>query len=138
MEVVGQVQRGESKERPNGGQPSVARAYGVVPGGFEVLQEIDDERDGEISDPEVRGRPTAPLLGEAEEQSEGVTIRRHGVSAGASRAPQAGAEERREQGGEGGPGCAPRHGSPRWAASSRSAGVAVRYQYVLDGPTCPR
>jgi hypothetical protein len=49
------VQRGESKERPDSGQPRVAGAQGIVPRRFEAVQEIGDERDVEISDTEIGG-----------------------------------------------------------------------------------
>jgi hypothetical protein len=55
LQVVWQVQRGESKEGPKGREASVARAQGIVPTGFEVMQEIDDERGVEIGDTEVGG-----------------------------------------------------------------------------------
>jgi hypothetical protein len=93
-----------------------------------MLEEVHDERHVEIGDAEVSGGPADSLLRETEEQPEGVAIGGDSVRARTSLALQAVAEERLEQGRQRRHGCAPRHGATRWAASSSSRGVAVRYQ----------
>jgi hypothetical protein len=64
------------------GEAVVAGRGAVTAPGFEVVEERPDERGVDIGDIEPRGRCAELLLGEAQQQAEGVAVGGDGVRAG--------------------------------------------------------
>ena len=127
--VLGVLQRGVSVEAVDRGQAVVARAGAVVAVVFEVGEERADQRRVEIIEVELVGLFAGVVLGEGEQQTEGVAVGRDRVGAGVALGDQSLGEERLEGRGEQ---C---HDSPSGSRWSRreltwaiSSGTDCRYQ----------
>ena len=81
--MLGVAQRGEPEERVDRRQPGVAGAGAVAALVFEVVEERGDQRRVEVLELERRRRLAGLLLGEGEQQPEGVAIGGDRVRAGA-------------------------------------------------------
>jgi len=131
--ATGLAQRGVAEERMNRSEPRVSSPDAIPALLLQIRKEPCDERRVEIREIEIGGRLPELVLGEAEEESEGVSIRRDGVRARASLLEQPFCEERLKKRGE------RTHDRTRSARSSLrptsaiNSGAAVRYQYVDDG-----
>jgi hypothetical protein len=94
VRVLGVSQRGESEQRVDHREPGVEGPWAVVAIALEVVEERRDARGVEMLDVK-RGRPLAGgLLGEGEQQPEGVAVGRDRVRAGVSLIDQPVGEER--------------------------------------------
>jgi hypothetical protein len=124
--VLGMAQRGEPEQRVDRRQPGVAGARAVAAVVFEVVEERLDQRRVEILDLELARLLAGALLGEGEQQPEGVAVCGDRVLAGALLVDQPLGEERLKDRGE------RAHDSEassrRSAASASSSGAADRYQ----------
>ena len=109
-------------------QAVVPGAGAVVAHFFQVLQERRDERGIGICHVELGRGLVGALLGEAEQEPEGVPVAGDGVRAGAFLAGQPVGEERFERRGQGAHRRAPRWPSMWAMASSVSSGTAEKYQ----------
>jgi hypothetical protein len=74
--VFGVAQCRVGEQRPDRGQPQVAGPGGVVPLGFEVLEERGDQLGVEVSPVQGVGFLAGSLLGEGEQQLERIAVRR--------------------------------------------------------------
>src|SRR5882672_5399558 len=119
---------GEAEEGVDGGEAGVASAYAVAPVLLQVLQESDDERCVEIPHVQPHRRLAGSLLGEAEQQAEGVAVGGHGVRAGLTLVKQTFGEERLQGGGQRAHRRSSRARWRRCPASTSNSGVADRYQ----------
>ncbi|MNC86866.1 hypothetical protein D3C83_25520 [compost metagenome] len=103
-----------------------------------MVQEGGDEDRIEIGHTHARGCFAEVLLHKLEQQPKGVAVGRDGVGTGPSLFLQSFGEKRLEHRREHGHRRAPGPCAARAAASSSNSGVAVRYQYVMEGFTWPR
>ena len=127
------------EQRVNRRQARVAALGAVAPPAFEVVQERADGGGVEVIKLQLRRGLSAAVLGEGEQEPEPVAVGGDGVPACAFLADQSLGEERLEGGCDGAHRCCSSSlASSRSAASASSSGQAVRYQYVLEGRTCPR
>jgi hypothetical protein len=137
--VLGMAQGREPEQRVDRRQARVAAWGAVAPFAFEVVQERADGGGVEVAGLQLRRGLPGAVLGECEQEPEPVPAGGDGVLAGAFLADQPLGEERLEGGCDGADRCCSSSlASSRPAASASSSGQAVRYQYVLEGRTCPR
>src|SRR6266545_4394965 len=132
------VENGEPEERVNGREPSVSCSRTVCAPLLEVIEKGADERGVDVGEEQVRGTLSQVLVGESEQEPEGVAVGRNGIRARGLLSLESRGEERLEEASE------ERHRpslparSNRAVATSSNSGTAVRYQYVVDGPMWPR
>src|SRR5215218_8195907 len=62
------------EQRPDRREPEVPRPWAVAPLGFEVPKERGDQRLVQVAPGKRGGRLAGPLLREAQQQPEGVTV----------------------------------------------------------------
>src|SRR6266851_9849440 len=74
VRVLGVVEGREAEEAVDGSKSGVACADTVLAVLFEILQEGADERRVDVREVESRGRLASPLVGEPNQQAEGVAI----------------------------------------------------------------
>lgn len=65
----------------NRGEACIAGAHAIVADRFHVRQKLQDQVGGEVLDPERRDGPVSDIAGEAQQQLEGIAVRRGGVRA---------------------------------------------------------
>ena len=87
---------------------------------------------------QLAGLGAGALLGEGQQQPEGVPVGSHGVRADLPLGDQPVGEEGLQDRGKSGHGAPPVVASSRPAARASSSGVPIRYQYVAAGETWPR
>src|ERR1039457_3309262 len=118
-------------------QPGVSALDAVGSGVLEMVQERPNERGVEIAEVQERWCFADLLLGEVEQQPEGVSVGSDGMSARLFLGYQPLGEERLEGWCERGHKIGPSLSS-RWAANAISSGTAERYQKVFSGRMCPK
>ena len=104
-----------------------------MPLAFQVVEECRDERGVQIGQLQLAGRLSGRLLGEAEQEPEGVAVGRDGVRADPTLRDQALGEERFEDGCQRGHDATASVASSRRAAPAMRRGRSERYQYVEFG-----
>jgi hypothetical protein len=126
--VLGVSQRCVAEHRVDRRQPGVPGPHAVAALLFEVIEERGDQGGVEVLELERGWLLPGPLVGEAEQQPEGVSVGGDRVRADALLADQPAGEERLERRRERGHRRAPWACSRRSAASASSSGAADRYQ----------
>jgi hypothetical protein len=127
--IVGGVQRGVAKQRPDRGQPGVAGAHAVAPLGLQVGQERHDQGGVQVGDVQVDGLFAGRVRRVGDQEPQAVAVGGDGVRAGLALSGQPVGEEALQDRGEPGHRRAPYPAfSSRSAAASSSSGVACRYQ----------
>src|SRR5258708_28592479 len=119
-------------------QPGVARAYAVMTGDLQMLQEAGDAWRIHVLEVQPARGLAGRLSQVAQQQAERVTVSSHGVRTGVTLTHQPVGKEPFERGGEGAHGWLPQADSSRSAASVSNSGAAWKYQHVDLGSTCPR
>src|SRR5438128_1745170 len=115
---------GKAKQRANGGQPRVARPDAVLVLVFAIIEERTDQRGIDLCDVQVRGFNGHARGRKADQQSQGVSIRRHGMGTGLSLPHESLGEERLERRRERTHTPPPRYRWRRSPASSSNSGAA--------------
>jgi hypothetical protein len=128
VRVLGVAQRGVAEQRMDRGQPRVAGPRAVTAVTTQVFQEGPDEGGVEVVQAQVARLGAGALLGEAQQQSEGIPVGGDGVAADLPLGDQPFGEERLQDRGERGHRALPGPVSSRPAARAGNSGVAVRYQ----------
>ena len=126
------AQRRVGEQRVDRGEAVVAGADAVAARGFEVVEERADQRGVKVGEVEPRGRRAQLLLGEAQQQAEGVAVGGDGVRAGLALAISRSVKNACRIGASAvmaGPrSCSGRGALKAPAVTASSSGAACRYQ----------
>jgi hypothetical protein len=92
--VLGMAERCVAEQGVDGGQAGVAGADAVSPRGSQVVEERADQRGVQVGDPQPRRGAARLLLGEGQQEPEGVAVGGDRVAAGVALPDQPVGEER--------------------------------------------